>query len=506
MMTAVVGSRPRFWLLNIVVALAVGGTLRFAAIGAQSFWYDEAYVDAFSAQSSFADIFAGTSRDNGNPPLHFLLDKLAANLFGADETSHRAIPAAFGTLSIALVGLLGRRLHSTQAGAIAVWLMAISPFQIELSNEARVYSFLQFMTVLTTLLFVRWLASQSSLDGLAYSIGTGVACYSHYFFVFVILSHLVVVLAQPDRWRLFGRWCLFMGVAAVLWLPWAPAFLSQISTPGNLSRMGPTWKTQFAATPVVFAVGRTFAWRDAGSGLLALGAVVSLVGFWIPFLTCLLRPLANSRVSLPLLSAWVLLPILVPLLAALAGVPVYHHRYGSVGLGGFLIAVAIGLTRLPRIYQLIAGLAIISATTYSLANYYGHYIKDDWRSAAVKSIMEDAPPGQVVLTDSEIEVVSFLYYARRFHLIPRELYALTIDEDRDSLTGIRYKDGLKQDNAFRNYSAEIMSAPCVTVSLCVSVRDENSYRSLFESHGFRMTKAESFYRVKVVRFEKISNE
>lgn len=497
------GARVRSgsWLLLVTLATVAGGILRFAAIGEQSFWYDESVGDALATRATYAELFTGRVRDNGLPPLYYLLDKAAVEHLGTDEASHRTLPAVFGTLTIPLIGLLGRRLHSAQAGAVAAWLLAVSPFQLEMANEARVYSVLHFVLTLDAILFLGWLAVRSWPAGLAYAVATAVACYSHYYVVFFILGQLVVLLMQPDRWRLVGRWCVLMSLAALLWLPWAPAFLGQLTTPGNLSRMGGSWKTQFAATPVVFAVGRTFAWRSAGHLMQGTALAVSLAGYWIPALLGMFWPQAQRRVCVPLLSAWVLLTILVPLAAAAAGVPVYHHRYASVALPGFLVALAIGLVQLPRIWQSAAALVIVASTAYSLMNYYTAPIKDDWRSAA-RAILDNAPPGQVVLTDSDIEVVPFLYYVRRNHAQPPPVYGLMMEQGSSDLMAVKYEDGVKLDRTPRNYTAEILSASCVAVALCVPQREESFYQSLMREHGFRVTKTVHCYRVAIIRFER----
>lgn len=491
----------RLYLLLVVLATVAGGALRFVAIGQQSFWYDEAFVDAMAARSSIVDTATGRARENGSPPLYSVLDKLVAQYVGTDEVSHRTLPAIFGTLAIPLIALLGRRLSSADVGAVAAWLLATSPLQVELANESRVYSFLHFITALNSFLFLRWLSSRSWPDGIVYAGGTVVACYSHYYIVFVILAHLVTVVCQPDRWRLLARWCVLMGVVAVLWMPWVPAFIAQLTTPGNLTRMSDSWKTQFAATPVVFAVGRTFAWRDSGPVLLLGAVVVSLVGWCGPAVLGLSRRDTASPVTRPLLSAWVLLPVLVPLAVAVTGNPLYHHRYGSVGLPAFLISVAIGLTRLPPIWRAAVAVVIIAGTTYSLANYYSHPIKDDWRSAT-GAILDDAPPRQVVLTDSDIEIVPFLYYAREHNAVPHEAYGLIPESDGSNLIAVRYEDGVKRDTIPRNYTSDILSAQCVTIGLCVSHRDENAYRAFFGSNGYQVTNVANYYRVTVLRFER----
>jgi mannosyltransferase len=494
------------WWLTVLLATVVGSGLRLGAIAEQSFWYDEAFVDSLANRASYSDIITGRSRDNGNPPLYFLVAKFSAERLGIDEACYRLPPAVFGILTIPLIALLGRRLHSRQAGAVAAWLLAISPVQIELSDEARVYSFLHLITTLDSILFLRWLSSRSWRDGLAYAAGIAVACYAHYYIVFFVLSHLVVLTIQEDRWWLLRRWCLLMCVSAVLWLPWLSAFFHQLTAPGNLSRMDAAWQTQFLATPTVLAVGRSFAWRDAGSLRLGLAVLVSITAFWSLFVIGVWRREANAKVAVPMLAAWVLLPIIIPLFAAIGGVPVYLYRYGTVGLPGFLIGVAIGFGRLPRKYQAAATIVILASTMFSLSNYYRYPNKDDWRSAT-NAVLSNLSQDEVIAIDSEIEAVPFLYYARQQHKVPRTMYEMIMENSgEDTLIGVKCMDGQRQTNDRKDCTSEILSARFVTVALCVSVRDADWYKSFFERNGFRTSRTEEFYRVTVMRFEKVSGE
>ena len=77
-----------------------------------------------------------------------------------------------------------------------------------------------------------------------------------------------------------------------------------------------------------------------------------------------------------------------------------------------------------------------------------------------------------------------------------------MEPDGNDLVGVRYEDGVRQDAGPRDYTGEILSAPAVAVGLCVPVRDEEFYRSLFERHGFHITGVVRCYRVTVLRFEK----
>ena len=143
---------PCFWVATLL-AMSLGGLLRFAAIGYHSFWYDEAVGDGITAHGTYWQIATGRIRDNGLPPLHYLTDKVASEMLGTDEVSHRVLPAIFGVATILFTSLLGRQLHSVRVGVTAAWLVAISPFQIEISNESRVYSFVHMITTLDMIWF-----------------------------------------------------------------------------------------------------------------------------------------------------------------------------------------------------------------------------------------------------------------------------------------------------------------------------------------------------------------
>jgi hypothetical protein len=337
---------------------------------------------------------------------------------------------------------------------------------------------------------------------LAYALCTAVMCFAHYFVVFVVASHFVLLLAQPDRYRLVARWCLFMVIVAVLWIPWVPAFIDQLTTPGNLSRYGSSWRAQIGATPVVYSVGRTFAWRESGKMMLALAAAASIIGFVVPAVLGVLIRHPKSRLSAPLLVSWVLLPIAIPLIVALTLTPMYHHRYASVGFVAFVILVAMGLVALRGPYRLIALLVIGSSTTYSMWNYYTKPLKEDWRSAA-QAILAHRTADQIVLTDTDIEVVPLQYYTRRAGVALPMVYGLVVDADRDELTSVLHLNGRKIDDRPRDYTKQILSARSVTLALCVPARTAESYQAQFERRGFRTTRTQQFHRITVLNFEKV---
>lgn len=501
-MTTATSSSNRDWWLGILAITLLGGLLRFGGIGVQSFWYDEAYSARIAEQSTTWELFTGEHKDNGNPPLYYIAHRWTSEIFGKSEAGQRMFAAVCGVLTIPIIGLLAWRLCNQRAGLIAAGLFALSPLSVELSNEARVYSFLHFITALDALLLVNWLSSQKWRDGLAYLVVTALACYSHYFVVFFVFSHLFAVLTVPHRKQAFLRWCVLMLGVAALWAAWAPAFLEQLRTPGNLSRMASAWKMQFASTPIVFSVGRTFAWRDASKTMLGLAAIASLIGFCIPAFVGWVKLFRTNRPQAVLLAGWVAFPILIPLIVAILKTPIYHHRYGSVALSGFVCLAAIGLSALPMTLNRLSAAVIVCATAYSLTNYFTQPMKDDWRSAS-RSVLANGPADQLVLTDSDIEVVPFLYYARQAGQVPAEIYGLTGSENvEERLNAVKYEQGKKSERNPSDHSNRILTAPSICLALCLPEHSLEEYQRLFEQHGYELKTEEQFYRITIVRFER----
>ena len=109
----VASSSVEAWLLAGVVA--VGAWLRFATLGAQSYWFDEAQA-AHELHLSFGSMLSSMVVHETNPPLYFVLGWLWARVFGTGEVGLRSLSALLGTAVIPIAYLCGRELVSRRAG------------------------------------------------------------------------------------------------------------------------------------------------------------------------------------------------------------------------------------------------------------------------------------------------------------------------------------------------------------------------------------------------------
>ncbi|MGD1277665.1 MAG: glycosyltransferase family 39 protein [Tepidisphaeraceae bacterium] len=490
------------WRLLVAAITLLAALLRIAAIDRHSFWYDEA-VAADLARASVGQLFHGTPRDSGNPPLYWMVLHPWYRAWGDSEIALRSLSVIFGVAAVPMLAGLGRRVAGEAAGLLAAGLLAISPLAIELSNEARAYALLHLLTILCTWLFVLWLRRRSWSLWLAYAASVAALAYTHYFGFFVPLAHGLAIAVGADRRRVMWPWLGAMVVAAGLWMPWLGVFHQQIHTPGNLTRMGTRWPAQFAATPAALVFGRTLGWRDSPWIVLGLISVAAVLLVWVPaaigFFSSYRLP--TDRLAI---GGWLILPILAPLMVALTLTPLYHVRAASVGLPALLLLAGAGLASLRRPMRIGTIAILLGLTGVSLARYATIPLKDDWRDAT-PVVLSDLSSADAVVLDTFIEQTSLMYYAQRQGKIPPNMIGLIAAPDSDGkMPGIRFDHGRRIDDQPRDCSPEIFSAPAIWLILCVPAGSATQYQQLMTLHGYALDRRhEHFQRIDLYHYVRV---
>jgi mannosyltransferase len=471
--------------------------LRAAALGHHSFWYDEAESVRF-INYSFRELALGLRHDNGSPPFYFLLLKPWAALFGESEAALRALSVAFGVLAVPALAAVALRMVGERAAVLSVWLLAVSPFAVELSNEARTYALVILLGLVDMLFFLRWRQSRRWGDLAGYVLATFLICYSHYFAFTVPLAQGLTVLLLHRRERLLWRWAGAMALAALLWSFWLPTFLAQVTRREDAQE---GWLFQFLGAPVALSLGRTFAWRGAPPALLALAlAVAALVmavalrGWWA---------LRGEAFAATLLPAWFLMPIVPPFVAAVLLSPQFMARYATVGLPALLMLAAVGLLQLQPRWRQAALAVVLAGSAFSLYRYATGPLKDDFRSASTVVLRAGLTPESVLLFDRDHEVEAFRYYARRAGRVPWGMVAVKQPPAGDlGLVGLRIgEDGLPAEAQRRDWSADVLGRRTLWLFLCRPSAPLEQYVGWFGAHGYRAT-VHHFHRVDLVRLER----
>jgi mannosyltransferase len=404
-----VGERTRV-LTVLSVLVAAGAAIRFAGLGTQSFWYDEAF-SAELARAPALDLATGLVRDLGNPPLHPILLGFWSHLFGTSDVALRAPSAIAGALAIPVLWLVAKRLVPAGAALLATFLFAISPLHVALAQEARAFALVTLLGLLSVHALLRAIdRPRSTARWLLYALFTFGALYAHYYALFLVLSHLLLLWSlRAARGRVVSAWIGALGFAAVLYASWIPAFIAQASHPGNLGRSADTWTMHVLATPLAFVAGTTLVWKGmdftaVGLALAAPGVLAALVAGVVA-----IRQAFHGRAPTRRAFAWLLPPLLVPVVISLAVMPLYAVRYVALAAPAFYVVVALGLVGLRRWARLLAIGGLVVTAAAAIARTHVVPVKHDWRRA-VAFVEARVTPDDLLVFEADFSETAYLRY------------------------------------------------------------------------------------------------
>ncbi|RME45040.1 MAG: hypothetical protein D6796_11030, partial [Caldilineae bacterium] len=195
--------------------LALAMALRFYRLGAQSLWSDEGNSLAL-ARAGLAEIAARTALDI-HPPLYYWLLKGWLALLGQSEFAARSLSAVLGVL------------------LAAMFVAAVSPFQVYYAQEARMYMLLALLGTLCVWLAVTWWTATGSrrrwLPAGGYALAAAMGLYTQYAFPVVLAAiNLTALVALGRHRRRLGEWLALQAIPVALYAPWLPVAWRQVTT------------------------------------------------------------------------------------------------------------------------------------------------------------------------------------------------------------------------------------------------------------------------------------
>ncbi|PYX95438.1 MAG: hypothetical protein DMG71_09325, partial [Acidobacteria bacterium] len=86
---------------------------------------------------------------------------------------------------------LGRRLFDRRVGLIAATLLSLNAYHVRYAQEARSYSLFVFLTILSSIYFLRSLEQPSRRNRLGHILSSALAVYAHFFAVLLIIAQWI---------------------------------------------------------------------------------------------------------------------------------------------------------------------------------------------------------------------------------------------------------------------------------------------------------------------------
>jgi len=471
------------WLALIITLM--GGFLRVLLLGVKGMWLDETF-SVWMADHSVGEMLRWLVRIDQHPPLYYsLLHGWIA--VGGDTPYHvRLLSVIFGTATIPVIYLIGRRMSGLAMGLAAAIFLALSPLNIYFAQETRMYTLLTFNAAVAIYALVRLLTDPRA----ARPIGSQLREYLH--------TWRTAGPAEPDPKKEFSyeqeipdqtgvrawisrhRWLPIQTIATDLaWIAFV-AFSAATMYSHNTAILFPLAANSFVLGLMLFQRTRKSGaqpalrapsfgnWAKAQIGILLLwipwvfffikqaGAVYRR--FWIPAPTwdAVIRTLStffNASAPIPadqvrvigVLYVLVLCLGLVHfrkeiskflLLAALFAIPFAGELMVSIWRPIFYGRTLIWIT-IPLFLLLGAGIAQLrfrflmvmvvgilgTINLFSAGDYLRYYQKEDWSTPA-GYVANFAENGDLVLFNSNFVEIPFNYYFRAYE----DLYAIQVEK------------------------------------------------------------------------------
>lgn len=217
-------TRRSYALLGIT---AVAAIVRFATLDLQSFDHDEAVTAARVVHPSLFDTLSEVVHSERSPPLYYVLVWTWSKIFGTGEVGLRSLSALFGTLTVPLAYAAAATLGSSRRVALlAAVFVALNPYLIWYSQEARSYALMVLFAALALVYFARSLERSRSWSLAMWALASALALSSHYFAVFLIIPQALWLLLRDESRR---RAILATAAIAAVGLALVPLAVAQES-------------------------------------------------------------------------------------------------------------------------------------------------------------------------------------------------------------------------------------------------------------------------------------
>lgn len=388
----------------MVAIILVATLLRLPWLSAQSIAFDESFSLAVG-QADWPTLFQVILSDGVHPPLFYVIHKGALTLWGAAPFGQRFLAALFSIVGVPLIYWAGRLIFNRRVALLAALLLALDPLHVWFAQEARMYSLLGALAIISLAVFWQAMRTGRRRYWAALAIVNSFIFGLHYFGFLIPVSQLAFIIATfRQNHRQLRPWAITQVAAFLPLLPWLIA---------TALRETQSFGIGFLESPVPLDVPLTLWNFTTGWSTYFLWpvSILALVLFAVASINGLRGGQPSFRFSQLLLIFWVFLPLILVWIISQRRA-FYADRYLSFIIPGLMLLVAFGAVRIrskPWRNLLIAGLIIASG--YGLLNtrFDPTFYKDNWRDT-VTYLEQHSRPGDIILIYNSHLQIPFTYH------------------------------------------------------------------------------------------------
>ncbi|MDD5088551.1 MAG: glycosyltransferase family 39 protein [bacterium] len=386
----------------LLIALLLAAILRVWGLADESLWLDEGFT--YRRVCAPLPSLIGDLKVQTQGIAYYLIERGWCRVFGTSEFSLRFPSVIFGTLSVLALYLFGARFFSKITAGIAALILAINPFAVFYSQDARPYALFLLAALASLHAFLRLLEKWTTGRIAAYLFFTLLALYAHPYAPFLLVAESIGWLilrrdAADARARRIGSWLGLLAIMAVLFLP--QLWLVSNSIGKKFAGTGPgAW----IPMPWIANLFGTFKTYFMTAYLAVVAALVIFTGLWLG-----LRREAVARRRIVFLVVVGLSFTALPWLLSRLVTPIYYDRYTIPAAAMVALLMAWSLAQFPRWGKIVTAVVLALLTTHALFLYHTGLDKDPWRETA-NEVERRSRTGDLVFLVKHFSSDAFGYY------------------------------------------------------------------------------------------------
>jgi len=424
------------WTIPVLLGfiLLVGTFLRVPELYKTDLWYDEAFT-GITVRQSWKEMMAVIKQDKNHPPIYYSLVKLVTDSTINTPFTLRLVSFVSGLAAIPMIFLVIQQFTALsiegkkKLGLVAAFVIAVSPFYVTYSGEARSYAFLFLLMLGSVYFFLKTIKKpyQFTVNMAIWLVSMVVIYFTHYLSILIVSGYVVAyllivlqdnkILDKPNFWT-NASWISIVGFLSTVFI-WDRLGIRETIMKKNLGWIPEANLSVIPRTIASFLFGVDRQALDLPpTNQLSFPISTENIGFLFLISAVVVLVLAYQRAisiekkrELLVLSAIGIVPLALDILVSTLGLFTYVDRY-VFGYSTFFLLLAgyvwwsiIGdeIWRGIALYVVLLGFVVIP-------NHGKPY------TTIIGAIPKDSVIEQTVVVDSPLDFLVFKYYLQ-FDLI-----------------------------------------------------------------------------------------
>lgn len=379
----------------LLVAVYIG--TRLWRLSVFSVDYEDEYFSILAARSGLSELLRAVAADIVHPPLFYILLKPWIALGGIGNLWLGSFPLLLSVATLwPFLGLsraLGLRPSERN---LALALLAGSWYLMFFADFLRMYALLQFLSVCSLWVFVRYLQTETNRGRWLVAL-TGVnllLIYSHYYGWLVVGAELAWVLFTERR-RLMA-FSASVGALALCFLPWALAVISAMASVQKEMEVHLGWLSRPGLNShLLHFYNQVSGFQEfPRSGFLWIALFLLPIAWWGISTVARRRDPEVEAGRFWFLACFAFLPAIAAFLVSqLLPASVWHPRHLVITVVPYAMLVSVAVLRLrPRVLAVATVVLVVAWTATAAVQHARDYRLLDWEGLANAVIEREPAP------------------------------------------------------------------------------------------------------------------